>query len=357
MTEELENAKEYIYLEYFIIAAGEMWDRILDILTAKAAEGLDVRVIYDDLGSLTTLPPGYSEYLRSRGIRCVAFNPMRFFLSGTLNNRDHRKIMIIDGKTAFSGGINLSDEYINRVIKHGHWKDGGFILKGPAVQNYERMFIEFWNAFSYDPLPSRNRIQVQTAYGVAYNTASGKASDGYVMPYGDSPENGCAVSNNLYMEMLEQAGQYAWFYTPYLMLGDTLLDTFARTARRGVDIRIIVPGVPDKKIAYRITQSFYRPLLEAGVHIYTYTPGFVHAKAGLIDDDIGVIGTVNLDYRSLFLHFECNALFYRASLLSDLKADFLRTQAKCREVKLSGCRDRLCSRITDSVLRIIAPLC
>lgn len=301
-----------------------MWGSILDILVRKAAQGIDVRMIYDDLGSLTTLPPGYAEYLRRRGIKCISFNPMKLILSGTLNNRDHRKMLVVDGKVAFSGGINLADEYINRRVKYGHWKDGGFRLEGPAVWSYARMFAEFWNASSADPI----------RFAGAIPSAPDARADGYVLPYYDSPTNRDAISNHLYMELLDWATQYAWFFTPYLMLGDTLLDTFVRAAKRGVDVRIFVPGIPDKRFIYRITQSFYRPLLEAGVRIYTYTPGFLHAKACLIDDEIGMLGTVNLDYRSLFLHFECNVLFFRASLLRDLKRDFMEAQALCRGLRV-----------------------
>lgn len=215
------------------------------------------------------------------------------------------------------------------------------------MQNYVQMFAEFWNAFSKDPLTLPDSC----------GSCSPEQGDGYVLPYCDSPANRDAVSNHLYMELLGQATQYAWFFTPYLMLGDTLLDAFVRAAQRGVDVRIFVPGVPDKKLAYRMTQSFFRPLLEAGVRIYTYTPGFLHAKACLIDDEIGMLGTVNLDYRSFFLHFECNALFYRASLLRDLKQDFEETLPLCKEITQQDLRKALRSRMLDSILRIISPLC
>lgn len=349
MLEALERAEKFIYLEYFIVAEGEMWDSILNILIRKAAQGVDVRMIYDDLGSLTTLPPGYAEHLCRKGIKCISFNPMKLILSGTLNNRDHRKILVVDGTVAFSGGINLADEYINRFVKYGHWKDAGFRLEGPAVQSYVKMFAEFWNAFSPDPIISASEVPM--------SQDQSESGDGYVHPYYDTPTNRDAISNHLYMELLDQATEYAWFFTPYLMLGDTLLDAFVRAAQRGVDVRIVVPGVPDKPFIYRITQSFYRPLLEAGIHIYTYTPGFLHAKACLIDDEIGMLGTVNLDYRSLFLHFECNTLFYRAALLQDLKQDFIETQALCKEVMLSEQKNTIRQRLVDSILRIIAPLC
>ena len=347
MLEELRGARRYIYIESFIITEGVMWAGILDILKEKAAQGLDIRVIYDDMGSLTTLPPGYAERLRSWGIHCIAFNPMRLLLSGTLNNRDHRKIMVIDGRVAFSGGINLADEYINAVEKYGHWKDVGFRVTGPAALHYADMFLEFWNAFSPDPAPLPKCPQTHKAGPHA----------GCVLPYYDAPIYRDAVSNQLYIDLLGQAQRYAWFYTPYLMLGETLLDAFIRAAGRGVDVRIYMPGIPDKKIIFRLSRSFYRPLLEAGVRIYEYTPGFLHAKACLVDDELGTIGSVNLDFRSLFLHFECNALFYRAPLLRELKDDFGKTQELCREVSPEDQPTGICRRIADSVLRMIAPLC
>lgn len=347
MLEELRRAERYIYLEYFIVAEGTMWNTIEEILEEKAAQGVDVRMIYDDVGSLPTLPPDYAARLEARGIRCIAFNPMRLILSGTLNNRDHRKILVIDGRVAFSGGINLADEYINVTSKHGHWKDGGFRITGPAVQSYADMFAEFWNAFSRNPIP-RAELEVPKLSGPA---------DGYVLPYCDSPMNRDAISNHLYMELLDQAVHYAWFCTPYLMPGDMLLDAFVRAAQRGVDVRIYMPGVPDKPFIFRISRSFYRPLLEAGVKIYEYTPGFLHAKACLVDDRMGTLGTVNLDYRGLFLHFECNALFYRASLLRDLKTDMAETQAKCREITLQDLPKGIRHALANGILRIIAPLC
>lgn len=347
MLEALEHAERFIYLEYFIVDTGEMWNCMLDILERKAISGVDIRMIYDDMGSLTTLPPGYADYLRKRGIQCISFNPMKLILSGTLNNRDHRKILIVDGTIAFSGGINLTDEYINRVVKYGHWKDVGFRIEGPAVRSYVQMFAEFWNAFSTQPITLDPMLM----------SSESSEMDGYVHPYYDMPTKSEAISNHIYMELLDQATRYAWFFTPYLMLGDTLIDAFVRAAQRGVDIRIYIPGVPDKKIIYRITQSFFRPLLEAGIHIYTYTPGFLHAKACLVDDIIGTLGTVNLDFRSLFLHFECNSLFYRASLLKDLKEDFVQTHSLCKEVSLEERKNTLHRRLFDSILRIIAPLC
>ena len=352
MLEELQKAERFIFVEYFIVENGRMWDSMVQILARKASEGVDVRVMYDDFGSLSTYSEKNAQQLRRLGIRCVAFNPL-FFIKGTLNCRDHRKMLIIDGKVAFSGGVNLADEYINQVERFGHWKDIGFRLTGEAVYSYTRMFVQFWNAFSHDPLPEDFLAQAL----LDGQDVDSEKQDGYVLSYYDSPLKPDAVSNELFIDLLSQAKEYAWFYTPYLLPGQALLDAFVRAARRGVDVRIILPGIPDKKLVYRMSRSFYPVLVQAGVRIFEYTPGFVHAKASLIDGVVGTVGTVNLDYRSLFLHFENNSVFYRASLLSDLRADYLANQSKCRERTGENLETGLVRWIVDGVLRIFAPLC
>ncbi len=349
MLAELKKAEKFIFVEYFIIENGLMWDSMVDILAEKAAAGVDVRVMYDDLGSISTYTKKDAAELKKKGIRCTAFNPL-VTVKGTLNCRDHRKMLIIDGRVAFSGGVNLADEYINHIEKHGHWKDIGFKLTGEAVGNYVRMFVQFWNAFASDE-------HIPESFLPAPVVSDGAAIDGYILSYYDSPLRQEAVSNELYVDLLSQAKKTAWFFTPYLMPGNALLDAFVRAARRGVDVRIIMPGVPDKKLVYRMSRSFYRVLLEAGVKIYEYTPGFVHAKACVIDSEVGTVGTVNLDYRSLFLHFENNSLFFRASLLDSLKEDFLATQEKCVERTLDNVGMSFGKWLVDGVLRIFAPLC
>lgn len=349
MLEDLRSAKHFIFAEYFIVEDGRMWDSMVEIMAQKAAQGVDVRFMYDDLGSISTYSEENLRQLEMKGILCTRFNPL-IFIRGTLNYRDHRKMLIIDGRIAFSGGINLADEYINAIERFGHWKDIGFRLTGAAAHNYTLMFAEFWNAFSRHPIPAE-LLTLPAAQQPA------GADHGLVLSYYDSPLYRDAVSNSLYIELLSQATRYAWFYTPYLMLGDHLLDAFVRAAQRGVDVRIIMPGIPDKKLVYRMSRSYYRPLLEAGVKIYEYTPGFVHAKACVIDDTVGTIGTVNLDYRSLFLHFENNSLFYRAPLLNDLKKDFIATQALCSERTLDSLGMTLIKWVFDGILRIFAPLC
>lgn len=349
MLTDLRAAKKTIYLEYFIIEPGEMWQSIVDILAQKVREGLDVRVMYDDLGSISTFNFSNALALEKLGIRCVTFNPL-LALKGTANYRDHRKMLIVDDAVAYSGGVNLADRYINREHPYGHWKDTGFRLTGAPVRSFTHMFLTFWNAFllqKEEPMPMPP----------AAAAAEPAAQDGWVLSYYDSPLNSEATSNRLYIDLLSQATDYAWFFTPYLMLGDDLLDAMLAAAQRGVDVRIIMPGIPDKKLIFRMSRSFYQVLLTGGVKIYEYTPGFVHAKSLVCDDRAATVGTVNLDYRSLFLHFENNSLFYRGSIVARVKEDFLATQSQCRAVE--ACDTKRYSRrwIVDGVLRIFAPLC
>ncbi len=348
MCKELEKAEKYIFAEYFILQNGKFLNTVVDIMARKAAQGVDVRIMYDDLGSIATYSLADALKLGEKGIKCVPFNPF-LFIKSQLNNRDHRKIMVIDGKVAYSGGINLSDEYINIGSKYGHWKDIGFKITGDGVKSYTYMFIEFWNAFSNDIIPME---LVSDTFESEY---SGK-TDGYVLPYYDSPMVSDNVSNTFFSEILYAATDYVWFYTPYLMLGDSLFDAFIRAAQRGVDVRIIMPGIADKKVVFRLSRSYYRQLIEAGVKIYEYTPGFVHAKGCICDDKLAVLGSVNLDYRSLFLHFECSSIFYDSSIIDTFKADILDTQSKCRQRTLEDTKSNLFNRLIDGILRIFAPL-
>ncbi len=349
MLADLRAAKKTIYLEYFIIEPGEMWQSIVDILAQKVREGLDVRVMYDDLGSISTFNFSNALALEKLGIRCVTFNPL-LALKGTANYRDHRKMLIVDDAVAYSGGVNLADRYINREHPYGHWKDTGFRLTGAPVRSFTHMFLTFWNAFSLQK-------EEPTPMPPAAAAAEPAAQDGWVLSYYDSPLNSEATSNRLYIDLLSQATDYAWFFTPYLMLGDDLLDAMLAAAQRGVDVRIIMPGIPDKKLIFRMSRSFYQVLLTGGVKIYEYTPGFVHAKSLVCDDRAATVGTVNLDYRSLFLHFENNSLFYRSSIVARVKEDFLATQSQCRAVEAYDMKRYSRRWIVDGVLRIFAPLC
>lgn len=351
MLADLRQARSSIYLEYFIIEPGHMWNSITAVLAEKAAQGVDVRVMYDDLGSISSFGLRNMRELHKKGIRCVPFNPL-VAVKGTANYRDHRKMLIVDGEIAYSGGVNLSDRYINLEHPYGHWKDTGFRLTGAPAESFTHMFLTFWNAFSLQREP------VSPAPPIPRRAEDGPhGTDGYVLSYCDSPLGSEAVTNALYIDLLAQSTEYAWFFTPYLMLGDDLMDAMISAAHRGVDVRIIMPAVPDKKIIFRMSHSFYQVLLTEGVKIYEYAPGFVHAKGFVSDDVIAAVGTVNLDYRSLFLHFENNSLFYRSGLVGALKEDFLTTQAQCREILPYDMRHYAFRWIMDGILRIFAPLC
>lgn len=351
MLRDMKSAKRSIYIEYFIIEPGQMWDAMMEVLEDKLRQGVDVRVMYDDLGSISSFNFSNARELTQKGIPCVPFNPL-LALKGTANYRDHRKMLIVDNEIAYSGGINLSDRYINLEHPYGHWKDTGFRLTGEGVHSFTHMFLTFWNAFALKkgeggtPMPT-----------LQDSAEAPRETDGYVLSYYDSPLEHDATSNQLFIDLLSQSTDYAWFFTPYLMLGDDLMAAMLAAARRGVDVRIIMPGIPDKKLIFRMSRSFYQVLLNGGVKIYEYTPGFVHAKSFVSDDKVATIGTVNLDYRSLFLHFENNSLFYRSSIVEKIKEDFLATQALCSEVQPYDKRRYSRRWAVDGLLRIFAPLC
>ena len=347
MLADLKKAKKTIYLEYFIVENGLMWDSMVEIMEKKVLDGVDVRLMYDDLGSFATYNIDNIKELSDKGIKCFPFNPL-MVLKGTLNYRDHRKMLIIDNEIAYSGGVNLADEYINKTVKYGHWKDIGFRITGLPVNNFSLMFAQFNNAFA----AKEHRIEY-----LKNNIQEPSTNKGYAISYYDSPVGKYAISNNFYVELLNQAKDYVYFYTPYLMLGNELMNAMIRAAMRGVDVRIIMPGIPDKKLVYRMSRSYYPPLIEAGVKIYEYTPGFVHAKACIMDDVVCTIGTVNLDYRSLFLHFENNTLFYKSAIIKDLKADFLKTQEMCNERNSQNIKSGFIKFVVDGILRVFAPLC
>lgn len=349
MLAELKKAKHFIFMEYFIIEPGIMWDGILEILCEKAAQGVEIRVMYDGLGCINTLPKNYTEIIRSNGIQCITFNPVMPFLNLAMNNRDHRKITVIDGNIAFSGGVNLADEYINQTVKYGHWKDTGMKIEGAAVWNFTEMFLEMWNAFSdgskelekYKPDP-QFVLQVQ--------------DDGYILPFSDSPVDDEAISQNVYIDILNQAENYVYIFTPYLIIDSEMQNALRMAAKRGVDVRMITPGIPDKKLVYRVTRANYSPLIEAGVKIYEYTPGFCHAKSFVSDDKIAVVGTINLDFRSLYLHFECGLLLYGTSSIFALKNDFVETISLCKEVSRADLKQSFFWQLFDTVIRVFSPL-
>ena len=345
LLEDLERAEKFIFLEFFIVKSGTMWDGIEAILKQKAAEGVDVRLIYDDFGSLLGLPSDFVIRMERSHIRCIPFNPVMPLVSLVMNHRDHRKIVVIDGNVAYTGGVNLADEYINAEQRFGYWKDAAIRLEG-AVWNFTVIFLNCWNAF---------RPQ-ETDYAPYAPTRLPKGSDGVVQPYTDSPLDEEPLAETVYLNILAQAQRYVYIYTPYLAVGEEMLDALKPAAKRGVDVRLVLPGIPDKKLVFRLSRSYYVPLLRAGVRIYEYTPGFLHAKCYVSDDHLAVVGSINMDYRSLFLHFECGALLYSNSQVIALREDVLATLPQCREVQLSDCRTSLPGTLLDSVLRLLSPL-
>ena len=347
LLEDLKKAEKFIFMEYFIIEEGVMWDGILAILEEKAKKGIDVRVMYDDIGSFFTLSYKYARELEARGIKCVPFNRINPIIGAILNHRDHRKITVIDGKVAFSGGVNLADEYINVKVKYGHWKDNMIRITGKAVWSYTVLFLSHWNALhpedtDYtkfkcdDPLPG--------------------VRDGFICPYGETPLDKEITSQTVYEEILYQSSDYCYIMTPYLIIDTELENALILAAKQEVDVRIITPGIPDKKLIWQITKSYYRQLIEGGVKIYEYTPGFVHSKVFVSDDKAAAVGTINLDYRSLYLHFENGTYLYGSEKVLDVKKDFLETLNQCHEVTLEESKNGLVSELFMALLRVAAPM-
>ena len=348
LLKELEKAEKFIFMEYFIIDEGYMWGKILEILRRKAAQGVEVRVMYDGMCEMSTLTHDYPARMAELGIKCKAFAPILPFLSTYYNYRDHRKILVIDGKTAFNGGVNFADEYINRKVRFGHWKDCSVMLKGEAVRSFTLMFLQMWNISEREPEWDR-------WLSAPVNTE--KAAVGYVMPYADCPLDGDKVGENVYMDILNRATSYVHIMTPYLILDGELENSLKFAAERGIDVKIILPGVPDKKMAYALAKTHYASLTQAGVKIYEYTPGFVHSKLFVCDDEKAVVGSINLDYRSLYHHFECATYMYRTGCILDIEDDFQQTLAKCRQVTPETIKnEKIFYKVTGQLLKMIAPL-
>ena len=347
MLEELRKAEKFIFLEYFIIEEGKMWNGILDILEEKVKQGVEVRVMYDDLGSFMTLSARYANTLEKKGIKCVPFNRINPIIGIIMNHRDHRKIMVIDGKVAFSGGINLADEYINVKVIHGHWKDNIIRITGEAVRSYTLMFLTHWNAL---------RPEDEDPEVFCRETPIEGTADGYISPYGETPLDDEITAQNIYMGILNQAKDYCYIMTPYLIIDTEFINALILAAKHGVDVRLITPGVADKQIVWRITQSYYGQLIDGGVKVYEYTPGFVHAKVFVSDDRIATVGTVNLDYRSLYLHFENGTYLYGSSKVNDVKDDVLDTLEKSRQILPEDCNISFFKELLLAFLRLFAPL-
>ena len=348
---ELKKAKKFIFLEYFIIGRGKMWDSILEILKEKVKENVEVRVMYDGMCSIVLLPYDYPKQLKKMGILCKEFMPIKPVVSTHQNNRDHRKICVIDGRVAYTGGVNLADEYINQKERFGVWKDNAVKIEGEAVDNFTIMFLEMWN------VDSTSGYEEYGKYLGYSREVSELKMDGYVIPFGDSPLDNQAIGENIYLDILNQAKKYVHIMTPYLVLDYSLMSALIHAAQRGVDVVIMMPHIPDKKLIYYLGRSYYADLIQNGVKIYEYTPGFVHAKMMVSDDEKAVVGSINLDYRSLYLHFECACLFYQTKAISHMESDFQETLKQCQKIQLSDVfHYPLWKRAVGRVLRFFSPL-
>ena len=352
MKKELEKAKRFIFMEYFIVERGEMWDSILEILERKVSEGVEVRFMYDGMCCLVLLPYSYPKELRAKGIKAKMFAPIRPALSTYQNNRDHRKILVIDGHTAFTGGINLADEYINRKVRFGHWKDTGIMVKGDAVTSFTMMFLQMWNITEKEPEDYGRYLRDPEFF-----YPPELSMEGFVIPYGDSPLDQETVGELVYLDIINTARSYVHIMTPYLILNYELVQALQFAAKRGVETIIIMPHIPDKEYAFLLAKAHYEELIRAGVQIYEYTPGFVHAKVFTSDDEKAVVGTINMDYRSLYLHFGCAAYIYRNEVIKEVERDFMETLAKSQVITLEECRNYpWYKKLAGRVLRLFAPL-
>lgn len=348
MLKQLEEAKHFIFMEYFIVDEGLMWGRVLEILARKAAEGVDVRIMYDGTCEFALLPHDYPKRLRALGIKCKVFAPVSPFVSTCYNYRDHRKIMVIDGHTAFNGGVNLADEYINRRVKFGHWKDTAVMLKGEAVKSFTLMFLQMWGI---------NEREDESARFLSFQTAPAQEARGYVIPYGDCPLDDDKLGERVYMDILNRSLSYVHIMTPYLILDGEMEAALRFAAERGVEVILLLPGIPDKAVPYALAKTHYASLLESGVKIYEYTPGFVHAKVFVSDSAEAVVGTINLDYRSLYHHFECATYLYKVDCIEEIEKDFKDTLAKCRQVTPETIRrEKWTVKLTGRLMKAVAPL-
>ena len=365
---ELERAERFILLEYFIIHEGAVWNGILEILKRKAKSGVEVKLMYDGTCGISHLPKGYEEKLRACGIDVRIFLPTVPFFSTYQNNRDHRKILVIDGRVAYNGGLNLADEYANITHPYGHWKDTAVKVEGAAVRSYTMMFLQLW--YSIGPESGKNYLPgeylkyLPEAAGGAILSQGGTKGEsallprgGYVMPYGDGPNSRHALAENVYLDMMNRANRYIHIITPYFINDNAVMRAFKYAAERGTEVKLILPHIPDKKAVYDVTRSYYPVLLRAGVKVYEYTPGFVHAKMVVSDDNKAVVGSINFDFRSLYHHFECATYIYKNPVVAEIEADFLKTLSDCKEVTMEYYESiPWYRRLTGKVLNFFAPL-
>mgnify|MGYP004574164775 FL=1 len=349
LQEELPRAERFIFLEYFILEKGLMWDTVLEILKERAAAGVEVCLIYDDFGCIQRLPASYPKELAAYNIKAFPFNAMRPSLDPTLNYRDHRKVCVIDGKVGMTGGVNLADEYINRVERFGHWKDTAILMRGSAVRSMTRMFLQQW-------LFQRGSDTLNHPYE-EYLLSPPQPATGYVQPFPDTPLDHFNVAENAYQHLIQRANRFVYITTPYLILDNEFVTTLKTTAESGVDVRIITPAHPDKWYVHMVSRSYYQTLIESGVKVYEYQPGFIHAKMCLCDDDAAMVGTANLDYRSLYLHYENGVLLYQTPAITDIHRDIEMTLEKSRLITIEELRSKLRgTSVLCALLKLLAPI-
>lgn len=348
LKKDLMNAKKYILIEFFIFAKGKLWDEIFEILKKKTAEGVRVEIIFDSLGCLFKMPKDYKEQLDSAGIKYYKFNPFTIFINGYINYRDHRKIIAIDGKIAYTGGVNLADEYANIIERFGHWKDGGIKVKGKATWSFVLMFLR-----------QKEQITKEKVDYLWYDVENeNKIKDGYVLPFCDGPDNRKSPTENIYIQTINTATKYVYLTTPYFIPSEVLLNAILNAARAGIDVRIITPHIPDKKLVQVATRSYYEVVLEAGVKVYEYKPGFIHTKSIVSDDNTAIVGSANLDFRSMHLNFECNAWIYNTGEEVAIKEDFTNMiKNKCIEVDLEKWKNRsIIQKWMEAVISAFSPM-
>lgn len=349
LLEELNKAEKYIFMEFFIIEEGVMWNSILNVLKEKARQGVEVRLLYDDMGCFLRLPADYPKQLAQYGIKCTVFNPFRPLLATIQNNRDHRKIAVVDGVSAITGGVNLADEYINAVEKFGVWKDCALLLRGEAAWSFTLTFLRMWAL-------SNNVSEDYMKYYPWQERQCDEADDGWVIPYADSPLDYENVGESVYLDMIGSARKYIYICTPYLVVDDNMIEELSRAAKSGVDVRIITPRKWDKWYVHMTTRSYYRELIAAGVRVYEYSEGFIHSKTFVSDDETAVVGTINMDFRSLYLHFECAAWMCRSFAVVQVKEEFLKTLEICEEITAENCQYNFFIRLVQNIFRLFAPL-
>lgn len=343
---ELEKAERFIFIEFFIISFGQFWSKVLEVLEEKKDQGVEIRILYDDFGCIGGVPSNYAKQLRKHGFKASAFNPVKPHINSRLNYRDHRKICIIDGNVAFTGGVNLADEYINREIRFGHWKDNAVMIKGLAVWDLTVLFLSMWNV----------TVGIDEDLSVFQPTLKTE-SDGFVQPFGDNPLDEVAMAETAYLQIINMAKSYVWITTPYLVITRSMINALSIAAQSGVDVRLIVPKIPDKIYVHAVSKSYYLELIKAGVKIYEYTPGFIHSKLFICDDKVSIIGTVNMDYRSFYLHFECGVAFFGSSIINDVKKDMENILALSDEIDYSKATSvNIFTKFYRIILRLFAPI-